>query len=73
MAPDPAKKSTLELTTTELDILGLLVGLGLSAFDVPGGPAYVLKGRLEKKKRYMITTQDIINVMKKIEEAGKKQ
>ena len=64
------KKITLELTSTELDVLALLAGIGLSAFDAPAGPAYALKGRLEKKKRYLITEQDFINVMKKIEKAS---
>lgn len=64
------KKIILELTSAELDVLALLAGIGLSAFDAPAGPAYALKGRLEKKKRYLITEQDFINVMQKIERAS---
>lgn len=59
----------IELTDTEHKVLLLLAGIGLSAFETPAGPAYVLKGRLEAKEKLFITEQDIINVIKKIEEA----
>lgn len=65
-----SKKITLQLSETEFDVLTLLAGIGMSAFDAPGGPAYALKGRLEKKKKYLITEQDFINVMQKIEKAS---
>ena len=62
----------ISLTSSELDLLGLLTGIGLSAFDVPAGPAYVLKGKLEKKRKKIFTEQDFINLMEKIEKASKK-
>lgn len=67
---DGKKKTSVEFTHSELVVLGLLVGLGASAFDAPAGPAYALKRRLEERFRFMITDQDIINVLKKIKDAG---
>lgn len=62
-------KYDISLTDTELDVLVMLTSLGMMAFDVPSGPGYVLKRRLEDKNKYIITEQDFINVMKKIEKA----
>lgn len=61
-------KNTITFSDNELAVLRMLVGIGATAFDVPGGPAYVIKGRLEEKLRKLVTTDDIINIIKKIED-----
>ncbi len=63
----------IEITENEAIVLALLVGIGAAAFDVPAGPAYVLKSRLELKHKFIITTDDIINVTKKVQGALSKE
>lgn len=60
------KKNMLTCSDNELAVLQMLVGLGATAFDIPGGPGYVIKGRLEKKLGRLITTEDIINIVSKV-------
>lgn len=61
----------LELSASEWLVLKMLAGLGASAFDAPGGPAYAVMRRIEEQYKVMITTDDIVNVLNKIQEAKK--
>jgi hypothetical protein len=61
----------LKLSRGETIVLQLLVTLGASSFDAPGGPAYMLMRRLEEQHKILVTTDDIINLLNKIKDLKK--
>lgn len=61
----------LQLNQGETIVIQLLVSIGASSFEAPGGPAYLLMRRLEEQHKIIITTDDIINLLNKIKDLKK--
>jgi hypothetical protein len=62
-----SSKDDFPLSEGEKLTLAFLVTVGAAALDVPAGPAYVIKQRLEARFKKIITTEDVNNMIKRVQ------